>query len=156
MDAFFIKLPNGTLMPATDHDRELLSHIKIGQPTRLTFKRVRNYEFHKKYFALLNFAFDYWEVGNCIAEAKVAFMEPEKNFERFRKDIIILAGFFTSSYRIDKTIRIEAKSIAFANMSEEEFEDLYSKTIDVIIEYVLKNYTGAMLRTAVEEVEGFE
>jgi len=33
---------------------------------------------------------------------------------------------------------------------------LYAKTIDVVIKHVLKNYTGDMLRSVVEQVEAFE
>jgi len=149
MDAFFLKTAARTLMPATDHDAELLKHIKIGQPTRLTFKRVRNYEYHKKYYALLNLAFDYWlpDEGNMVGE---------KNFDQFRYDIIILCGFYYQWIRLDGSTRVVAKSISFASMSEDEFEKLYAKTIDVIIKHVLKNYTGDMLRSVVEQVESFE
>ena len=149
MDAFFIKTAARTLMPASDHDAELLQHIKIGQPTRLTFKRVRNYEFHKKFFALLNLAYDYWipDEGNQVGE---------KNFDQFREDIIILCGFYRQSVRLDGSTRVTAKSISFANMSEDEFEKLYGKAIDVIIRRVLTNYTGEMLRSVVDQVQDFE
>jgi len=146
-DAFFIKTTARTLMPASDHDAELLGHIKLGQPTRLTFKRVRNYQFHKKYFALLNLAFDYWNPENAVGE---------KNFDQFREDVIILAGFYTRLIRVDNTTRIKAKSISFGSMSENDFEQLYGKTVDVIVKHVLTNYTGEMLRSVVEQVEQFE
>ena len=148
MDAIFIKTTARTLVPATDHDAELLSHIKIGQPTKLTFTRVRNYVFHQKYFVLLNLAFDYWEPD----EDQVG----EKNFDQFRSDVIILAGFYEQWIRLDGSIRVVAKSISFASMSEDDFDKLYSKTIDVIIKYVLTNYTGQALRSLLEEVEAFE
>lgn len=136
-------------MPATDQDAELLSKIKIGQPTKLTFTRVRNYQFLKKYFALLNLAFDFWEPDeeNLIGE---------KNFDQFREDIIILSGFYKRSIRLDGSTRVSAKSIAFGNMSEDEFEKLFSKTIDVIIKHVMRDYTGEMLRSIVDQVEAFE
>jgi hypothetical protein len=35
--------------------------MKAGELTHADFKRVRNYKFHKKYFALLDFAFEQWE-----------------------------------------------------------------------------------------------
>lgn len=148
-DAFFIKVSSTTLVAASDHDTELLKHIKQGQPTRLIFKRVRNYEFHKKFFALLNLAFDYWEPdpGNQVGE---------KNFEQFRADVIILAGFYEQYVRLDGSTRVVPKSISFANMSEDEFEKLYEKVIDVIIKYALKNYTGEMLKQIVDQVEAFE
>ncbi len=147
-DGFFIKVSSTTLVAATDHDTELLKHIKQGQPTRLTFKRVRNYEFHKKFFALLNLAFDYWEPPENLVG--------EKNFEQFRADIIILCGFYHQWIRLDGSTRVTAKSISFANMSEDEFEKLYAKAIDVIIKHALKNYTGDMLRSVVEQCEAFE
>lgn len=147
MDIFLIKM-NGALYPASENDQELLKKIKAGEPVRVKLTRVRNYEFHKKYFALLNFAYDYWEPENDCAE---------KNFERFRKDCIILAGFHDAHVRLDGSTRIEPKSISFASMSsEDEFEELYTKTIDVIVKYVLKNYTGDMLRSVMEQVEDFE
>ena len=157
-DAFFIKTAARALMPATDQDAELLQHIKIGQPNKLTFKRVRNYGFHQKYFALLNLAFDYWTPPETKADKllEIVDLPPEKNFDRFRKDIIILAGYYDATYRLNGEIRLEAKSISFANMSEDEFEELYSKTIDVIIKRVLNNYTGDTLRAIVEDIQAFE
>lgn len=149
MEAIFIKTMARTLAPATDHDADLLKHIKIGQPTKLTFKRVRNYEFHKKFFALLNFAFSYWEPDeeNLIGE---------KNFDQFRADVIILAGFYDRCIRLDGSTRVTAKSIAFGSMAEDEFEQLYGKTIDVLVKHVLQHYTGDMLRAVLKELEGFE
>jgi len=144
MEAFFVKLPNGTLMPASDHDRELLSKIKAGQPVKLKLTRVRNYDFHRKFFALMNFAYDYWDAD-----------ERDKNFDRFRKDIIILAGYFERFTRLNGDERLEAKSIAFHNMSEDDFEKLYSKCIDVIIKYICTQYTGDMLRDTVAMAEEF-
>jgi hypothetical protein len=147
MDAFFIKQNASTLTCATEHDQELLRKVKIGNPIRMSFIRVRNYEFHKKYFALLNFAYDYWEPPyNEVGE---------KNFDRFRKDIIILAGFYERSVRINGETRVEAKSISFSSMSEDEFEILYEKTIDVIINYVCTQFTGQMLRDTVAMTEEF-
>ena len=147
METFFIKA-NGALHPASDVDRELLGKLKTGQPTRVTFTRARNYQFHKKWFSLLNLAFDYWSPPDNFVG--------EKNFERFRKDVTILAGYYEQTIRLDGSTRTEAKAISFAKMSEDEFEDLYSKTIDVIIKYALTQYTGDELRSVVELVEEYE
>lgn len=146
-DAFFIKMNSRTLVAATSHDEEMLLKIKTGEPTRLTFKRVRNYEFIKKYFALLNFVFDLWEPENAVGE---------KCFSQFREDIIILAGYYHRYIRLDNSTRIKAKSISFGSMSEEEFETLYTKTIDVIIKHLTTHYTADTLRETVAMVEAFE
>jgi len=87
---------------------------------------------------------------------QVSGINPEKNFDRFRKDIAILAGFYEATFRLNGDVRLEAKSISFHSMSEDEFEELYTKTIDVIVKHVLNNYTDEMLRSVLEQVEAFE
>ena len=153
MIGHFIKLPNSTLIPSSESDRELLTKIKTGETVRLTLTRPRNVWFHRKYFALLNLAFDCWEPpehgnGSALTER----MSVEKNFDRFRKDIAILAGFYDATYRLNGDVRLEGKSISFASMSEDHFEDLYSKSIDVILKHVMHNYTESDLRKTVEDM----
>ena len=149
-DAFFIKVSSTTLVAASDHDAELLKHIKLGQPARMIFKRVRNYEFHKKFFALLAFAYDHWTPPENFVG--------EKNREMFRADIIILCGFYHQWIRLDGSTRTVPKSIAFQNMAEDEFEKLYGKAIDVIVRHVQMEYQydPDTLRAVVEQVEAFE
>ena len=144
-------------MPAHDSDRELLAKIKTGQVCKLSLTRIRNYDFHKKYFALLNLAFDYWEPpehgkGSAWSEKILV----EKNFNRFRRDIIILAGYYEATFRLNGDILIEAKSISFGSMSEDEFEELYNATITVIVKHVLQNYDEVMLKSIMAQVEEFE
>ena len=125
-------------IPADPNTQEWANKIKIGQVVHSDFKKVRNYKFHKKYFALLAVAYDNWEPG----EINSKYGTPEKNFDRFRADLTILAGFYENHVRLDGTVRIEPKSISFANMDNQEFEDLYNRTIDVLIKYVYKSALG--------------
>ena len=148
MDFLATKI-NHALYPADDEAHEALKKIKAGETVRLSMVRPRNLQFHRKWWALVNLAFDYWEPD---PENQVG----EKNLDRFRKDIIILAGFYERYVRLDGSTRIEPKSISFAKMSEDEFADLYNKTIDVIIKYALSSYTGDMLRSIVDQVEEFD
>ncbi|EKN4774192.1 DUF1367 family protein [Yersinia enterocolitica] len=48
------------LTPATVEDSDFLQRIKIGEWIQAEFRRVRNYQFHKRFFKLLQFGFDYW------------------------------------------------------------------------------------------------
>ncbi|MGC0795423.1 DUF1367 family protein [Pantoea agglomerans] len=63
----FVKSGPTSLTPATPEDSEFLQRIKIGEWIHAEFRRVRNYKFHKKLFALLQLGFDYWTpVGGLI------------------------------------------------------------------------------------------
>ena len=139
---------NGLLYPDSPHDQDLLAKIREGTPVKLTLTRPRNYEFFKKWMALIRYAYDVWtpDEGNMVGE---------KNEERFRKDLTILAGYHVSHVRLDGSTRIEAKSVSFAEMTEDEFEVLYDKTIDVIIQYVCKNYTKEDMNRVMNEVLDF-
>ena len=109
---------------------------------------MRNYEFHKKYFALLNYAYEMWSPIEADGI--------QKSFDVFRKEITILAGFYTSNFSIDGSVQLQAQSVSFAKMSEEQFHDLYSKTLSVIVNHVLDSYTEESLATVMEELTKYE
>jgi len=131
MKTHLIKTMSG-LLPADPGTEEWYRKLKVGSVISGEHKKVRNPLFLRKYFALLNVGFDAWEPGEIDSK----YGTPEKNFERFRKDIAILSGYYDIVVRLDGSTRPEAKSISFAKMEETEFEDLYSKTIDVLLKYV--------------------
>ena len=64
-----IKQSSGILIPATPETSELLqSKIKLGAVLVAEFKQVRNAAFHRRFFALLNLGFEYWEpTGGAIS-----------------------------------------------------------------------------------------
>lgn len=63
---------NGMLMPTSQADIEIVQKIKAGAVIECEFKRRRNPAFHRKYFALLNLAFDYYEPkGGLIPEQEM-------------------------------------------------------------------------------------
>ena len=71
------------LVPINDASYDEKKKLKIGQVYEVTIKLVRNYEFHKKYFALINCAWEY------LPEYKQEFF---KTKEVFRKTIEVVAG----------------------------------------------------------------
>lgn len=154
------KMPKGyALVPAHQTDEEALAKLPVGQPLRVKVTRMRNVDHHRKYFALLNYAYDVWEPpideeAHYHAAAKA--MDPEKNFDRFRHDIIILCGFSEAYYRVNGEIRIEPKSISFSSMDQDQFDELYDKTITVIVKHVLNNYTADDLRRVIDQVMEFD
>ncbi|CZV53316.1 MULTISPECIES: DUF1367 family protein [Enterobacter cloacae complex] len=64
-----IKQSSGILIPATPETSDLLqSKIKLGAVLVADFKQVRNPAFHRRFFALLNLGFEYWEpTGGAIS-----------------------------------------------------------------------------------------
>lgn len=146
------KLPGGQLIPATDEDAAELMKIKAGTAVRVDVKQIRNYKFLQKWFTLAKYAYGIWEEGLIKQEYKG--VPVSANFDRFRKDLIILCGFYEPVYNARNEVRLEAKSISFARMNEDEFEKLYSQTINVILTKILngKGVTEEALRHHVDNV----
>ena len=82
--------------------------------------------------------------------------EVSKNFERFRKDVLILAGFYDQTFDLRGNMKLEAQSISFSSMDDAEFERVYSAVADVILEHVLDDYSGREeFDRVVEQMMGF-
>lgn len=64
-----IKQSSGILIPATPETSDILqSKIKLGAVLVAEFRQVRNPAFHRRFFALLNLGFEYWEpTGGTIS-----------------------------------------------------------------------------------------
>jgi hypothetical protein len=146
------KAANGWV-PANDAARAIHAKQRFGALCSADFKQMRNERFHRKFFALLNLAFEYWDVAD--GEYKC---EPvAKNFERFRKDVTILAGYGEPVWNIRGELRMEAKSISFASMSKEDFDALYSRAVDVLLSRVLtaKGFDRTQVDRIVDQIAEF-
>lgn len=137
------------MIPASEADAELLKRFKIGAVVRFEAKQMRNYEFFKKWWSLVTFAFDQWSETAEMPAYKGERVQPA--FERFRKDITVLAGYYHPVADVNGGVHLEADSISWAGMVEETFEKLYSATIDVVLNKILagKGYTEEQLRDLV-------
>ena len=131
METVLIKTLAG-MMPGDPDSEKWYQKRKLGAAIRVEATEVRNYRFLKKFFALLNLGFEYWEPG----EVSYAYGVPEKNFKQFREDVTILAGYYYGVIRLDGSTRVRAKSISFAKMEEDDFADLYSKVLDVLVKKI--------------------
>ncbi len=109
--------PEG-LKPLYDSDFDEKKKLRIGKDYEVEIKHPRNYEFHKKFFALINLAHNNTEL--------------DMPFESYRRYLIAKAGFF-DIYKTPKGEFIEPKSISFASMNQIEFEEVYSRVLNVII-----------------------
>jgi len=113
---YLVKGKSGTYSPYDDGDYESSKKIKIGSIVKCN--QARNYEFHKKVFALLNLGFSN--------------QDRYTNFNLYRKVITIKAGYFDMvDGKAGKTFYIP-KSISFEAMSQIEFQKFYDAVLLVI------------------------
>lgn len=115
-----------------DNDYEQTRKLKTGKVYMCKIKLMRNYELHKKYFALINCAWAYLD-------------EPAREFfhgsvDGFRKAVEIAAGHYEQVYSLFRGEWLQIpKSVAFDKMSQEDFSDLYERVKEVLFALFLKN-----------------
>jgi hypothetical protein len=129
-----------------------------GEYFTLTYKRPRNVKFHRKLFALFNFLFEHWEPEHGRKRLTYKGQPIEKNFDAFRKELTILAGFYVASYDLKGRVQLDAQSLAFDSMDDDTFEKLYKAVIDVAIKHFLPTSykTAEQVEAILAEVERFE
>jgi hypothetical protein len=143
--------PGGSLLPATDDARETVGKWKLGDHVMATIRRVRDPVRHRRFFAMLDLGYESWEPPAAEYRGQIV----QKNRERFRKDCLILAGFADPVVNMKGEVRMEAKSMAFGSMDQDEFEKVYSAVANVILQRVLTNYTRDDLDSVVEKMLRF-
>lgn len=146
-----MKVSGGLLAPVDQQAIDYISKMKLGAGVTVDVKRHRNPGFHKKFFALLNLAFEAWEPGERAYQGELV----RKNFEQFRNDITVLAGYFDMAITLKGETRLTAKSISFASMGQDEFEELYNAVINVVLQKILTNYSRDDLDNVVNQILGF-
>lgn len=120
MELYLVKQFNGTFKPANDSDYEKTKKYKVNDIIKFEATKPRNIKFHKKFFSLINMVFQNQEVYTDI--------------NNLRKELTKACGYYTE-YINHKGITVyEAKSISFAKMDEFEFETLYNKFLDKVVE----------------------
>jgi len=107
----------GGLKPLNSEDEEKLKSLPLDWDGIVTLKHPRNYEFHKKYFALIKLGFEN--------------QERYKNKDHYRYVMQMKAGFYESIETDKGTIWLPV-SISFGSMESHEFNDLYEKVLTEI------------------------
>ena len=138
----YLKKQGEVLVPSLPVDVEKLRQWKNGEILQVEITKPRNIKFHRKYFALLNIAFDN--------------QDRYDNFEAFRQEVIMRAGYFKTHIHLSGKQSFSAASISFAKMDEFQFEDLFHKSIDVIINYFMPKASEEDIKKMVEANIEFE
>lgn len=116
------------LVPMGDDDYEAKKRLKLGQTYSVEVKVARNVDFHRKYFALIAYA---WEF---LTDQEIANFKTKENF---RKYLEIAAGHCDVLYhpRLQEFVEIP-RSISFGSMDNASFSDLYQRVKDVIFSII--------------------
>ena len=128
MKVNFIKQPGGILTPASDIEADRMSRIKTGLIYEIDIKggEKRNRGYHGKVFAFMSWCFQYW----CANNTEVEFQCESAQFDYFRKRLAIQAGYYDYVVDLNGATMIQARSISYDNMSQEEFEQFGSAIIN--------------------------
>ncbi|MDG6880964.1 Protein of uncharacterised function (DUF1367) [Phocoenobacter uteri] len=130
-----VKSAGGVFIPASDIEVERLQRFKNGEQYEVELKFSRNPQFHRKVFAFFNFCFEYWTSENTQWEN----LDTPAQFDEFRKNLTILAGYFETVTTIRGEVKYRAKSLSFSEMDQEEFEQCYKALITASIKSVFNN-----------------
>lgn len=112
------------LIPLYDDGFDEKRKLKVGQVYQAEIKVVRNINFHRKMWAMLNTA---WAL--LPERTQNGF----RSFEGFRAYLLVAAGFYETYYspRLKEFVEIP-RSMSFASMDDAEFSDCYDRVKDVI------------------------
>lgn len=133
------------LIPMYDSDLDEKHRLRIGDNVLCTIKRPRNYEFHKKYFALLRLT-----VANLphLIQQQMQIFTEEDLLDCLKIDL----GLFTTRWHCGRQI-VKTGSISFAKMDNTEFEKFFSRSVDAILRIYLR---GTDRQALIEEVENYK
>jgi hypothetical protein len=128
-----------------DSDLDEKHRLRIGDNVLCTIKRPRNYEFHKKYFALLRLT-----VANLphLIQQQMQIFTEEDLLDCLKIDL----GLFATRWHGGRQI-VKTGSISFAKMDNTEFEKFFSRSVDAILRIYLR---GTDRQTLIEEVENYK
>lgn len=123
---------SGMLIPLYDSGHEYAAKMPVGETYRVQITKPRNAAFHRKYFALLKLTLD-----NLPEE----YVEHYPTLDNLLDEVKLQLGHYELRQTLGGKPFYKLRSISFASMDQDEFEDFYSRTLDVLIRYFLKGLT---------------
>lgn len=128
-----VKYANGAVVAETDYDRNLLKSLPVGSAVKIMpLSNNRNYQHHKKFFALLDAGFEYWQ-----PEFSVLTQAEEWIAQAVAHEIAIAANDENFYQNVTKPIadRVLAK-VRSNRESKLDYEGM--KTLEAYLDHVMK------------------
>lgn len=128
-----VKYANGAVVVETDYDRNLLKGLPIGSAVKITpIGNNRNYQHHKKFFALLDAGFEYWQ-----PEFSVLTQAEEWIAQAVAREIAVAANDENLYQNVTKPIADSVLAKVRSNReSKLDYEGM--KTLESYLDHVMK------------------
>jgi len=140
----YCRVTEGGLIPLYDSDMDEKQKLKTGSDVVADIKDARNYEFHKRFFALIGLTFDNL---NENLQKELGIYTKDDLLIRLKIDLKLY-----EVVRYENLGCIALHSISFDKMDQHEFEEFYKRAANQIINVYLK---GVMYPQLEEELYRF-
>lgn len=131
---------NGVLMPSLPEDELALQSIKQGEIVAVKLTKPRNSAFNRKYFALLQIVVDNTDYSNT---------------DQILHLMKLKLGYFDQIVNTNGKVVCIPKSISFAKMDSEKFNQFYNQSINIILRDFLPKWNNENIDLAVNQIIGF-
>lgn len=131
---------HGGLFGAWEDDEESIKRLTDGKLYTIDIKKVRNPNFHAKFFALLKIVVDNTDYINT-------------------EQVLILLklklGHYDKIINTNGKIVYAPKSISFSKMDDIEFEKFYNNCIKIILRDFLQHWESETIQKAIDQIVRF-
>ncbi len=115
----FLRRKGEGLIPMDLMSRNYIEKLDAQTVIRAVVTKPRNYDHHKKYFALLHAVYEH--------------QDTYPSFNSFRSAVAVALGHSESVKLPDGRTILVPGSIAFGKMDQSEFEEFYEKAVDLVL-----------------------
>jgi len=130
------------LVPACDESIELITKLPQGKDVMVELKRARNPGHHRKFFKLLA----------LVHESLPEHLEKRwPNTQSLRQELLIQTRNFDIHTTYGGATQLVPRSMAFASMSQADFEAFYTDCIRFICKHVISEMDEGVLREWIED-----
>jgi hypothetical protein len=140
MTELYLKKHSIGLLPADERSREYLARLKQGQAVEAKVKRVRNLQQLRLWWALIG----------VIWEHQETYATKEQVHDAFK----IWLGHYEDIRLKDGRTAVKPKSIAFGDLSQDAWEELFDQAIKMVTERIIPGVSDTDLRQHLQEMTG--
>ncbi len=120
------------LTPIDDTSVDAVKKIPLGKEVNVEWKPKRNYKNHKRFFSML--------------QGVINNSDHYKSIDNLLDMLKLKTGYFETVITHKAETYYIPKSIAFHAMKEDEFNEFFSKCIDIILEFTPEQDIESILR----------